>query len=161
MPFSPAFLFLFLVCLSEYSTSFSKKIYLFIGEAGRARARERERERERERDLPSAGSLPRWLQQLELRRSKARSQEPRASSRSPTWVQGPKHLGQPLLLSQATAESWMGKWSSRDSNQCPYVMPALRAAALPAMPQHQPSRKYFGDGCAQRIDCLPHREFQL
>uniref|UniRef100_A0A5F9DGV7 Myosin motor domain-containing protein n=1 Tax=Oryctolagus cuniculus TaxID=9986 RepID=A0A5F9DGV7_RABIT len=33
------------------------------------------------------------------------SQEPGTSSGSPTWVQGPKDLGHPLLLSQVTAES--------------------------------------------------------
>uniref|UniRef100_A0A5F9DR23 SEC24 homolog C, COPII coat complex component n=1 Tax=Oryctolagus cuniculus TaxID=9986 RepID=A0A5F9DR23_RABIT len=39
------------------------------------RGREREREREREKELPSAASLPNWLQWPELCQSKARSQE--------------------------------------------------------------------------------------
>ena len=37
-----------------------------------------------------------------------RSQEPGASSRSPTWVQGPKALGHPPLLSQPQTGRWMG-----------------------------------------------------
>ncbi|XP_051676722.2 ERO1-like protein beta isoform X1 [Oryctolagus cuniculus] len=56
--------------------------------------------RETERDLQSAVSLPKWPQRLGLCQAKMRSQEPGASSRSPTWVQGPKDPGHLLLLSQ-------------------------------------------------------------
>ena len=41
-----------------------------------------------------------------------RSQEPGASSGSLTWVQGPKALGHPRLLSQATSRELGGKWGS-------------------------------------------------
>ncbi|XP_051675846.2 sodium channel and clathrin linker 1 isoform X3 [Oryctolagus cuniculus] len=49
-----------------------------------------------------------------------RSQEQRASSRSPTQMQGPKDLGHLLLLTQAIAEKW--KWSRRDLTWCPYLL---------------------------------------
>ena len=47
------------------------------------------------------------------------SQEPGASSGSPTQVQGAKVLGHPLLLSQATSRKQDGKWSSQET---PYGM---------------------------------------
>ena len=75
---SPKFLF-----------SFFFKIYLFLLER-----QIYERRRDREEDLPSDGSIPKWLQQLELSQSEARSQE-LLSSGSPMWVQGPKALGRP------------------------------------------------------------------
>uniref|UniRef100_A0A5F9DNN9 Chloride intracellular channel protein n=4 Tax=Glires TaxID=314147 RepID=A0A5F9DNN9_RABIT len=36
-----------------------------------------------------------------------------------------------------------GKWSSRDSNWCPYGIPALQAVALPTTPQCQPQKESF------------------
>ena len=43
--------------------------------------------------------------------------EPVASSRSPTGLQGPKDLGHPLLLSQATDSVLDGKQNSWDADR--------------------------------------------
>nr|XP_051692598.1 uncharacterized protein LOC127488259 [Oryctolagus cuniculus]XP_051692599.1 uncharacterized protein LOC127488259 [Oryctolagus cuniculus]XP_051692600.1 uncharacterized protein LOC127488259 [Oryctolagus cuniculus]XP_051692601.1 uncharacterized protein LOC127488259 [Oryctolagus cuniculus] len=72
--------------------------------------------------------------------SAIRSQEPGASSRSSVWVQGPKDLGHPPLLSQATAELDR-KWSSQDLNRCPYGKQAV-ALGHSAGPSQLLSRRY-------------------
>lgn len=48
------------------------------------------------------------------------NQEPRASFRSPTWVQGSKHPGHLLLLSQVYHHRVDQKQSSWESNQHPW-----------------------------------------
>ena len=53
------------------------------------------------------------------------SEEPGASSGSPTWMQDPMVLGHPQLLSQAISRELEGKWNSRNTNWCPYGMPCL------------------------------------
>lgn len=100
------------------------------------------REKERESDLPFSGSLSGWLRYLGLGQAKARSQELRFS-RSPTGTQpfGPSCTG----FSRHIRRVVDGKWSSWDTNQQPYGMPASQAAALPTMPQlqHQHSFCFF------------------
>ena len=63
----------------------------------------------REEDPPSDVSLPKWAQRLMLCRSEAR-----ASSGSPTWVQGPKALGKHWPLSRATSKVLDRKQGCRD-----------------------------------------------
>lgn len=60
-------------------------------------------------------------------------QEPVSDSRSPTWVQRPKGLGHPLLLSEEHEQESGSKVEGPGSNQCPYGMVALQEAALPAL----------------------------
>ena len=76
---------------------------------------DRERERQRER------SSTHWFTPQMASVAGARligSQEPGASSRSPTRVQGPKDLDHLPLLSQAMAESWMGRGAARTRTWC-------------------------------------------
>lgn len=54
-------------------------------------------------------------------------QKPVVSSGSPIPVQGPRHLSHTLLLSQALSSQLGQKWSSRDSNQLSYGVPATQA----------------------------------
>ncbi|XP_069922976.1 trimethyllysine dioxygenase, mitochondrial isoform X3 [Oryctolagus cuniculus] len=54
------------------------------------------------------------------------SQEPGDSSKSPTWTQGPKELGHLSLLSQVTADSWIGsgatgKWNNKVDQSSVYL----------------------------------------
>lgn len=55
-----------------------------------------------------------------------RTQEPRAASASPTWVQGPKDLSHLPLLFHATSR----RWSSRETNWHPYGMAGLECGRL-------------------------------
>nr|XP_051695723.1 leukocyte immunoglobulin-like receptor subfamily A member 6 isoform X10 [Oryctolagus cuniculus] len=43
------------------------------------------------------------------------------------------------------------KWSSQDSNWCPYGMPALQAVASPATPQHQPQTMFSGPSAGRWV----------
>ena len=56
--------------------------------------------------------------------------KPGASSGSPTRVQGPKALGRPQLLSQATGRELEGKRDCRDYNRCPYEIPVVQGEDL-------------------------------
>ena len=71
-----------------------------------------ERRRDGEEDLQSDVLLLKRPQQTGA--EPIRSQEPRASLGSPTRVQGPKALGRPPLLSQATSRELDGKHGRRD-----------------------------------------------
>ena len=98
-------------------------IYLFE----RQTYREGEAEREREIDLPSTGSLPKWPQRPELRRSEARSQE--LLPGLPCGCRGPR-VGPSSIAFPGHSRELDQKWSSWVSNQRPYGMLALQARAL-------------------------------
>nr|XP_051698311.1 uncharacterized protein LOC108176054 [Oryctolagus cuniculus] len=66
-----------------------------------------------------------------------RSQEPGASSGSPMGA-GTQGLGPSSTSFPGHSGELDRKWSSRDSNQGPYGMPALQVVALPTMPLHRP-----------------------
>ncbi|XP_062040243.1 THO complex subunit 2 isoform X4 [Lepus europaeus] len=64
-----------------------------------------------------------------------RSQEPGASSRSSTWVQGPKHLGHPLLLSQSKYDEL--KKSEKGSKQQHKVHKYITSCEMVMAPVHE------------------------
>lgn len=55
---------------------------------------------------------------------------------SPTWMQGPKALGHPVLLSQCTNRKLDGKWKSQDRTQHPYEMLVLSRKDLATSQLH-------------------------
>lgn len=55
---------------------------------------------------------------------------------SPTWMQGPKALGHPVLLSQCTNRKLDGKWKSQDRTQHPYGMLVLSRKDLATSQLH-------------------------
>ena len=69
-----------------------------------------------------------------------RSQEPGASSGSPTWVQGPKALGHPWLLSQATGRELEGKRGCRDRTGAHMGSQACKARTLTTAPLRHRAR---------------------
>ena len=76
--------------------------------------------RDREEDLASIDSppaTPKWPKLLELCPSKPGF---RSLFGSPTWVQSPKALGCPQLISQATGRELDGKQGHQDYNWHPY-----------------------------------------
>uniref|UniRef100_A0A5F9CDK0 CUB domain-containing protein n=1 Tax=Oryctolagus cuniculus TaxID=9986 RepID=A0A5F9CDK0_RABIT len=112
-----------------------RKIYLFYVKVRVTHTeKERQRERERERGLPSTGSLPSWLQWLELRQSEARSFFLVSHAGAGAQGHGPSSTAFP-----GHSRELDGKWSSQDLNWRPYEMLVLQAVALrPTMSQHQP-----------------------
>lgn len=79
--------------------------------------------RRTERLLTSAASLPKMTTVAGA--GPTQSQEPGESFLFHTWVQKPKHLGHSPLLSQSIRRVLDWKWSSQNTNQCPYRMLVL------------------------------------
>nr|XP_051702938.1 polycystic kidney disease protein 1-like 3 isoform X2 [Oryctolagus cuniculus] len=100
--------------------------------SGRVADSERERQRERSsshwftpQKATTAGAAP------------IRSQKkPSVSPQSPMQLQGPKHLGHPLLPSRATAESWPGRGATWTRTWHSHGMPASQAEDQPRATRH-------------------------
>ena len=93
----------------------------------RVTQREKERQRERESELLSAGSLLSWPQWLELRQSKARSQELLLVSHVGAGAQA---LGLSSTAFPGHSRELDRKWSSQVSNQYLNGLLAFQARAL-------------------------------
>ena len=124
----------FLTPSPAWTDGFKKrKIIFYLFE--RQSYKERERQRRRQRVFPSADSVPDghdgqcWANL-------------KPGARSFFWVShvgaGVQGLGPSSTAFPDHSRELDQKWSSWDSNQCPYGMLALQATALPATPQHRP-----------------------
>ena len=76
------------------------------------------------KDVLAAGSHPQVV--AAARPKPIQRQEPRASSRSPLQVQGPKAQGHPLLLSQATSWELKGKSITMTISGTHMIPPPMR-----------------------------------
>lgn len=101
------------------STQLFLSVILFIWKANRKRDKCTEKKRVNESGLPAQMAVM-------VRAGPGQSQEAGTPSRPPLWVaETHAPLGYFLLLFQGhLAGSWIAKWSSWDSNQPPYGIPA-------------------------------------